>query len=237
MHNRSYVPHLMEICVHTFIANLIDCYSVVVDLGANIGVFTDEIYSTFGCTIFAIEPVSQLFLRIGTNEKIKKFNYCIAERTGPVRLTIPYDRDATIYQKDGGKQAYSIVAEGIRFDQFLADQNIRTIDLLKVDIEGAEVDLFTSLKAENLQIIKQVTIEFHDFLWPEMHSQVEEIKRKMISGGYYCIPFSLNNGDVLFIRKELISHSAYLYLNYFVKYARGIRRLIKRSLYCQEICH
>jgi FkbM family methyltransferase len=221
----------MEICVHTFVANLIDSNSVVVDLGANIGSFTKRVYSTFGCFIYAVEPVPQFFLKIQADEKVKKFNYCIAGKTEPVLLNIPLDECASLYQQDDDKLNRSVITQGITFGHFLSGQNIRSVDLLKVDIEGAELDLFASLQVENLHMIKQVTIEFHDFLWPEMHEQVESLKRKLISGGFYCIPFSLNNGDVLFIRQELISHSAYLYLKCFLKYVRGLRRMIKRKLY------
>lgn len=225
---RDHLPRLMEICVHTFVAGLIDRNSVVVDLGANVGRFTERVYSTFGCFIYAVEPVPQFYLKIQAGDKVKKFNYCIAGQTEPVLLTIPVDECASLYQLAEGRQKRSIITRGITFADFLADQNIRSIDLLKVDIEGAELDLFASLRTENLPMIKQLTIEFHDFLWPEMHTQVESIKRRLVSGGFYCIPFSLNNGDVLFIRRDLIRPTAYLYLKFFLKYARGMSRMLKR---------
>lgn len=143
-------------------------------------------------------------------------------------MIVQPDRDASIYHQDDRKQGRLIYSQGITFDRFLEDQRVQTIDLLKVDIEGAELELFDSLMEKNLNFIKQVTVEFHDFLWPEMHGRVEAIKRKMISNGYYCIQFSLDNSNVLFVRKELIAHSTYLNLKYFYKYSRGILRKIKR---------
>jgi len=232
--NFSFVPQLIEIDNHTFITNFIDTNSIVVDLGANDGRTSEKIYSTFGCFIYAVEPVPQLFSKIKAHDRLKKYNYCIAAKTEPILLNIPLDNCASIYQHDTEKKIESIVVDGITFDHFLKIQNIKIIDLLKVDIEGAELDLFASLKKENLQLIRQMTVEFHDFLWEDMHDQVELIKNKMVSSGFYCIPFSLNNGNVLFVKKELISYLAYTYLK-FIKYVLGIRRILKRKTIFKNI--
>lgn len=233
--NHNYLPQVMEICGHTFIADFIDSNSMVVDLGANDGIFTEKIYSTFGCSIFAVEPVPQLFSKIKADEKVKKFNYCIAGKNEPIKLNTWPNKCASIYQHDDGTQNQSIVVHGMTFDYFLKAHNIKNIDLLKVDIEGAEIELFSSLSTEHLRVIKQITIEFHDFMWEDMHDQVELIKLKMISNGFYCIPFSLNNGNVLFVRAEMIANSrykrmTYFYLN-FLKYMQGLRRILKRRIF------
>jgi FkbM family methyltransferase len=224
----SYLPRLMEICEHTFIANCLDSNSIIVDLGANEGVFTEKIHSTFGCSIFAVEPVPQLFSKIQTNEKVRKFNYCIAGKNGPVFLYTPPDRCASICQHDSGNPDCSIVVEGVTFEYFLKSQTIKAIDLLKVDIEGAEIELFSSITIEHLRMLKQLTIEFHDFLWSDLHDQVESIKRRMINNGFFCISFSLNNGNVLFVKRELITNTMYFYLN-LLKYTQGIKRIVKRK--------
>jgi len=232
--NFSFVPQLIEIDNHTFITNFIDTNSIVVDLGANDGRTSEKIYSTFGCFIYAVEPVPQLFSVDENFMDPKERPEYRCRILGHSLLNIPLDNCASIYQHDTEKKIESIVVDGITFDHFLKIQNIKIIDLLKVDIEGAELDLFASLKKENLQLIRQMTVEFHDFLWEDMHDQVELIKNKMVSSGFYCIPFSLNNGNVLFVKKELISYLAYTYLK-FIKYVLGIRRILKRKTIFKNI--
>lgn len=79
--------------------------------------------------------------------------------------------------------------------------------------------------------IKQLTVEFHDFLYPELKNQVEELKQKISSFGFYCIPFSLTtNGDVLFIRKVEISFAKYILVKYILRYIRGVIRKARKIL-------
>lgn len=221
---------LVEICTHTFVADLLDDNSIVIDLGANEGEFTGKIYNMFSCIIYAVEPVPELFEKIIDNRKVKKFNYCISGRPGEIELVIPSNRCASIYQMDGDVKSRIIHSKSLTLARFLEDQRIPVVDLLKMDIEGAELDLFASLDPKNLLKIKQVTVEFHDFLWPETLNKVEAIKNKLISKGYYCIPFSLTNGDVLFVRQDLISIWEYRYSKYVFKYIQGFKRLVKRRL-------
>lgn len=221
---------LIEICNHTFIASLLDSNSTVVDLGANMGEFSQKISSIFLCYVFSVEPVPELFAQISDGQKVRKFNFCISDKPGRIELLVPTNRCASIYQNDKDEENRVILSRGVTLDDLLEEQNIQSVDLLKVDIEGAELDLFASITPDSLQRIKQVTVEFHDFLWPKTHDKVEAIKKKLISSGYYCIQFSLNNGDVLFVRRDLITFSDFLYLGYWVKYANGIKRVARRIL-------
>lgn len=75
-------------------------------------------------------------------------------------------------------------------------------DLLKLDIEGAEIDLFYACSDEELQSVMQITVEFHDFLYPELQSPVTQIRRRMRDIGFWVLPFSLDNTNVLFVNKK-----------------------------------
>ena len=52
----------------------------------------------------------------------------------------------------------------VALEKFCQEREIKAIDLLKVDIEGAELELFENFSIEFLEKIRQVTIEFHDHL-------------------------------------------------------------------------
>jgi FkbM family methyltransferase len=54
--------------------------------------------------------------------------------------------------------------DGITLETFLNTQRIELVDLLKIDIEGAEEAVFNSTRDATLCNIKQITIEFHDFV-------------------------------------------------------------------------
>ena len=58
----------------------------------------------------------------------------------------------------------------IGFHEFLAQHGLKSVDLLKLDIEGAELELLSALTSPSN--IAQITVEFHDFMFPETHPQV-----------------------------------------------------------------
>lgn len=58
-----------------------------------------------------------------------------------------------------------VTVPAITLEKFITDQGIQfPIDILKIDIEGAEVDAINTLPSSILQRIKQIPVEFHDFL-------------------------------------------------------------------------
>ena len=227
-YKKKFMIHIRQKLLHTFISNFVKPGSAVIDLGANTGEFSDYIVRKFKADVYAIEPVPELFNRILTTPHLKKFQYCISNQNKLRRLQLSNSQCATLY--DNVSESEKVIsAEGITLRTFLESNNIDSIALLKVDIEGAEVEMFEGLDKETLAKIDQITVEFHDFLWPELKFRVENIKRRLSEDGFYCIPFTFfNNGDVLFVRRGFISRCSYFYLKYFIKYVMGLGRILKR---------
>ncbi|MCS7200793.1 MAG: FkbM family methyltransferase [Patescibacteria group bacterium] len=217
---------IIEYLSHSFIADFLDDNSIVIDLGGNRGEFAKFIFENFNSTIYVVEPILELYNQILENSKIKKFNYCISNQK-EIEVSIPESQCATIYDKNFKNK---IICKGITLKELINQNNISKIDLLKVDIEGAEIEMFETIPNYILKNINQITIEFHDFLWPELRFKVEKIKEMIKDNGFYCIKFSIkNNGDVLFVKKDLIPKIYYFYLKYFYRYILGIKRILSRS--------
>lgn len=124
--------------------------------------------------------------------------------------------------------------DGVTLGTLMARAGIETIDLLKIDIEDAEVGLFEAASDGLLSNITKITVEFRDFV-PGVISthQVEEIKERLQGFGFYAIKFSRSlNTDVLFInrRRSRMSRAEYWYTKYIVKYSRGIYRIFQGLL-------
>lgn len=220
-----------KICEHTFIRKLIKNNSIVLDLGANKGEFSKTISEKFGCKIYAVEPVPHLFKLIEETDFIKKILVAVAGKSGVMNIHLPDDRCATTYNKKMGINEKSINVEALSLGDLMRKFGINKIDLIKMDVEGEEIPILESLEPEELRKINQWTIEFHDFLYPEMHKAVENIKRKIINSGFFCIPFSItNNGDILFIKKGSISFLTFIYLKYFLRYFLGFIRKFKKII-------
>ncbi|MDP3725175.1 MAG: FkbM family methyltransferase [Nanoarchaeota archaeon] len=219
---------IKNILEHSFVGNFLNEKSLVVDLGANKGEFSNAILEAFGCEVYAVEPIPDLYKGIKERSGLRKFQACITRRSGKTTLNLPKNRCGTIYPASGEDAGFLEVL-GINFNDFMRENAISSIDLLKVDIEGAEIDVFETITDENLKKIKQMTIEFHDFLYPEMRKQVKAIKKEMRAKGFVVVSFSFfTNGDVLCVRKNMINAFWRFYLIYFVKYILGAKRVTKR---------
>ena len=84
-------------------------------------------------------------------------------------------------------------------------EHLERIDLVKMDIEGAEVFALADTERELLRAATQITVEFHDFCGILTTDQVNDLIVRMHLIGFYGVRFSNNNTDWLFVRKDAIS--------------------------------
>jgi hypothetical protein len=97
--------------------------------------------------------------------------------------------------------------ETISLDEIILENNIKNIDILKIDIEGSEYDILPELGDDIINMCKQITVEFHDFLDISLKPKTLEITKKFKSLGFEMISssatwgFGTDNYDVLFYKK------------------------------------
>jgi FkbM family methyltransferase len=205
------MARLEHVKTHTFFAGSLTLQSVVVDLGANVGAFADELNRRFDCRCLAVEALPDLCATIPRRPGLEVFNVAISDADGPVTLHLSDNREcnsvdlsiATAFGYRG-----TVTCEGMTLETFLERQGVGQIDLLKVDIEGAEGPMFGATPDAVLQRARQVSIEFHDFIRDSISTEeVRSIFDRMGRLGFHCMPFSylhphMKNADVLFIQLD-----------------------------------
>jgi FkbM family methyltransferase len=117
----------------------------VLDVGANVGKWSLLAADRFPeAAILALEivPATAAELRVRTQgrERIRTFDLGLAERTGT--LTIRYNPSvsahSTITEYPFSWKGEKVECPVMRGDEFLALERIEHVDLLKIDVEGAE---------------------------------------------------------------------------------------------------
>ena len=186
---------------HTFYSQGLNTKSNVLDLGANLGDFSICIASKYKCKAFVVEASPELFAQIDETHLARKYNYAVAGGNGFVTFYESSNIEAgNIVAPKSNSTGKTFKVETRNLATLISEIGLKEIDLLKVDIEGAEIELFDNIKCEDLTCVKQLTIEFHDSVAiPNVSTEdVERIIEKIVSMGFYGIAMGKKNYDWLF---------------------------------------
>ena len=143
--------------------------TLIIDGGANVGdysVMANQIMTD--CTIYAFEPVEATFQHLLSN--IKDLKNVVPIKKGLFKenceLSINLfasNEHSSIYDIEGLPQSSNQkqTIELVRGDDFMRNQNIASVDFLKLDVEGAEYDALLGFEtAIKNGAIKAVQFEY-----------------------------------------------------------------------------
>jgi FkbM family methyltransferase len=211
---------------HSFIADHLSADSRVIDLGANEGGFSMEIIRRYGCYVIGVEPVPVLVERMPRYIRFTVEPSAITDVEHPVVLNINPTMCASMGIVEEG--ATSVTVPGITLSRLMEKHGIERVALLKVDIEGAEISLFESAPDAGLLCIDQITVEYHDFVQPQLREAVHRADGRLRGLGFQRLRFSLDRTDVLYLHPRLhlgLPKKATVLARF--KYGRGVRRRVR----------
>jgi FkbM family methyltransferase len=222
----------IEIFNHSFLPRFIDSGSVVVDIGAHRGDFAHAVIQRFGCRVVSAEPVKELYDSIPHDPLHEVLNVAVGGKNQTISMNVFQARCASVLGPvTSGEQAATQTVEMVTLAELCRRAGVDQIDLLKMDIEGAEVDLFEACSDEQLRAVKQITVEFHEFLYPEQAEPVARVLERMRRLGFWVLPFSLDNTNVLFVNRTTGTGPVEVaFLRTFVRYSKGFLRRMRRML-------
>ena len=134
---------------------------------------------------------------------------------------------------DPDSSVYTV--EAITLSDVFATEPSGRVGLLKIDIEGEEVELLQSAPDELLLRVAQISVEFEEF-----HDEVAicTVIRRMKGLGFWVVKFSWRNyGDVLFVNQKLekLSATEKMILAVYYKYCRGLFRMGRRTIVMRRL--
>lgn len=151
--------------------DLLTSDSIVYSFGIGTDISFDlELIQRFGVDVHAFDPTPTSLSWLKTQSLPPKFHvheYGIAERDGVIRFSPPKSPlhvSHTIVNREGLSQTVSAPVR--RITTIMQDLGHRQVDLLKMDIEGAEYGVIGDLLAHSIAV-KQMCVEFHH-RWPEI---------------------------------------------------------------------
>lgn len=219
------------VCNHSFVPDLLTETNWVVDCGANRGEFATWMSHNTGARVVSFEPDPRLFGALPKLDRVTFHNLAVAGRAGSLSLHLGGRMCSSLLYAESAESNTAQV-EAVELDHFLRQEDVGEIGLLKLDIEGAELDVIANVAPTFWQRVKQITCEFHEFLDPQSLPRVEQSLRYLEDQGFFWINFSRQNyGDVLLLNRRYVrvglSELAQLH---GTKYWRGARRVAERRL-------
>ena len=128
---------------------------IVVDIGGNIGAFCAAVRRNFpGAQVTAYEPHPANFALLQANCPWAQLEQkAVAGAAGQVHIEDSRNTSALRLAPDG------IAVPAVTLEQALAP--FSSIDLLKVDIEGSEYEVFSRADPSVMEKVRRVTVEVH----------------------------------------------------------------------------
>lgn len=163
---------------------------VVVDIGASIGVVA-LLAARIGCRVLAIEPERANYDRLCANVllndlQIEALQLVITDHPGMATLYVfpPHRRGHhTLAPSDA-----AIATQAVRcttIDELLEDQGIDRVDLLKIDVEGAEPEAFAGAAGALARgAIRKIVFEIAREPLLRMGHQIEDVIGPLRAAGY-----------------------------------------------------
>jgi FkbM family methyltransferase len=216
---------------HSFFTKNLNARSVLVDLGVNEGNFSKNLISTYNLKSYGIEAEAHIYQKFLTGkDNLFVLNAAITDFNGKISINRVEGLCSTTLNTNL-HEATDDSVEAITFDKFASYFKLDVIDLIKFDIEGSEIAVFSKCSDEQILSWKQITIEFHDFIFPELREDVSRIQDRLKRLGFHEIRFSLDNTDVVYLNKNYfrISVPSILFTLLIFKYLRGIKRRYNRA--------
>jgi FkbM family methyltransferase len=174
-------------------SGLLNRHSAVVDVGLGEDLsFPHSIIERYGCTVHGFDPTPRAvaYARRHSRPELRVFELGLGPQDGSAELFLPINADFVSGSIQRGSHLrgdgvpISVVSMDGLFERIAADH----IDLLKLDIEGAEFDVIASdAFARHAGQIRQLCVEFHH-RWHERGRQITEDAVRTLAGlGFECI--------------------------------------------------
>lgn len=157
----------------------------VIDIGANVGMFSILAAKLGASKVIAIEPVTTTFdflvqnIQTANLQTIKPQKIVVSDKAGIAKIGLQ--------QKSGHNSLYASYTQFEEVESTTLKELLKQVDgnnvFLKMDCEGAEYDILLNASKEDMTRISTIALEVHGDLHPQ-HRGIQVIQDKLKSFGF-----------------------------------------------------
>lgn len=179
--------------------------SIVYSLGVGEDIAFDlALIERFGASVHAFDPTPGAVEWVGSRQLPAGFHFHqvgIADFDGVAEFSAPVAEGNvcfTLLEREGGRGP-SIEAEVRRLPTILAELGHDHIDLLKMDIEGAEYTVIPDLVRSGIPV-RQILVEFHHRFRNVGNERTREAVELLLANDYRILHISASGREYSFVR-------------------------------------
>lgn len=187
---KSLIQAVLSYLLFNNIFKKINSNSIAIDCGANVGDITLKLAKT-GATVYAFEPNPYAFKRLSERTKDFKNVTCINkgvwDRNTTTQLFFHQNAEgddefwsfgsSIVREKNNVNTGRSVEVELVDLIDFIKNLK-QKVDFLKIDIEGAEVEILEKILQEELyRQVGLTVVETHENKIPQQKSQMDKIRQ------------------------------------------------------------
>lgn len=153
--------------------------SIVLDVGGYEGQWASDIVARYGCRIHVFEPVPQyaaeIARRFARNPLVTVHPFGLSAHEEHPEVSLAADSTSHVRDHSGEK----VTIDVRRADTVFGDLALTHVDLVKLNIEGAEYALLDHLIETGLiQRITDLQVQFHE-MGPGSSQEVERLRERL----------------------------------------------------------
>lgn len=192
--------------------DLLNQNSIVYSIGIGEDISFDiSIIENHNCMVFGFDPTPKSIKWVreqkGLSSKFIFLDYGIADRSGIMDFYLPKNIEhvsGSYVKQDNVNDTLKVSVEMKSWDDIVRNLGHKRIDLLKMDIEGAEYDVLDNILQSSVPI-HQILIEFHERFFNDGKNKTISAINKLKQHGYEIFGISDTFEEVSFINKTILT--------------------------------
>ena len=188
---------------------------IMIDIGANIGSVSLILAKKFkDSKVYAIEPTNYAFNKLSTNldlnddlkDRVFLKQLFVSENKKPQKVwsSWNFEKSNNKHQKHMGTLKEIKQNSYIRLEEFIETEKLTSVDFIKLDVDGHELDVLKSGEKSLAKIKPVIFIEIAPYLYPEFGYSCEELIKFIKNLNYNFYDENLNKvEDILSIIKNI----------------------------------
>jgi FkbM family methyltransferase len=205
-----------RLCGHSFLPALLSPAPIVLDVGANHGDFTTPLVDQFHARVTAVEPNPALAGELAESGAALVLPVAVAEGQSSALLVLDANDECSSILPSVPSTGVDVVeVEALSLSSVIDLVSQDHVDLVKLDVEGAEVAVLEALDPERLRRVVQLAVEFHDRQDLTPPRAVRRVRRLLARRGFDSVRMSLRHrGDVLFVQRTFLTRGEWWWLRW-----------------------